>query len=86
MFGESVSMGMFSGTLNKKRLIEIMYCNIQTLSKDENLCLFKQEHFEAIIYDEAHHVSAASYKKVMDYFKPQFTLGMTATPDKEMTI
>ena len=25
VFGESVSMGMFSGTLNKKRLIEIMY-------------------------------------------------------------
>lgn len=24
---------------------------------------FKPEHFEAIIYDEAHHVSAASYKK-----------------------
>jgi superfamily II DNA or RNA helicase len=83
VFGESVSMGMFSGTLNKKEIDrDYVFATIQTLSKDENLCLFKQEHFEAIIYDEAHHVSAASYKKVMDYFKPQFTLGMTATPDK----
>ena len=32
--------------------------------------------------DEAHHTSAESYKRVMDYFTPQFTLGMTATPDK----
>ena len=83
VFGESVSMGMFSGTLNKKEIDrDYVFATIQTLSKDENLCLFKPEHFEAIIYDEAHHVSAASYKKVMDYFKPQFTLGMTATPDK----
>ena len=33
-------------------------------------------------YDEAHHTSAGSYKRVMDYFTPEFTLGMTATPDK----
>ena len=32
--------------------------------------------------DEAHHTSAGSYKRVMDYFTPEFTLGMTATPDK----
>ena len=27
--------------------------------------------------DEAHHTSAGSYKRVMDYFTPEFTLGMT---------
>ena len=43
---------------------------------------FSRDHFECCIYDEAHHTSADSYKKVMDYFTPQFTLGMTATPDK----
>lgn len=32
--------------------------------------------------DEAHHTSAGSYKRVMDYFTSKFTLGMTATPDK----
>ena len=43
---------------------------------------FSKDYFDACIYDEAHHTSANSYKKVMDYFTPQFTLGMTATPDK----
>lgn len=32
--------------------------------------------------DEAHHSSAASYKRIMDYFIPRLWLGMTATPDK----
>ena len=35
-----------------------------------------------IIIDEAHHSSADSYKKIMDYFTPSLWLGMTATPDK----
>ena len=48
----------------------------------ENLQKFPKEYFEACIYDEAHHTSAESFKRVMDYFTPKFTLGMTATPDK----
>ena len=61
---------------------ELGYQKVQTLSKKENLERFARDHFECCIYDEAHHTSADSYKKVMDYFTPQFTLGMTATPDK----
>ena len=52
------------------------------MSKQENLEKFPRDYFDACIYDEAHHTSAGSYKKVMDYFTPEFTLGMTATPDK----
>lgn len=32
--------------------------------------------------DEAHHVCADIYRKVMDYFVSQLSLGMTATPDR----
>ncbi len=32
--------------------------------------------------DEAHHSSADTYQKVMNYFRPKLWLGMTATPDK----
>ena len=32
--------------------------------------------------DEAHHASADTYQKVLAYFKPQFTLGLTATPER----
>ena len=61
---------------------EFVFAPVQTLSKDEHLQHFSKDYFDACIYDEAHHTSANSYKKVMDYFTPQFTLGMTATPDK----
>ncbi|OUO76768.1 NgoFVII family restriction endonuclease [Blautia sp. An249] len=83
VFGKSISLGLFSGSLNKKEEDrDYIFATIQTLSKEENMRLFSPGHFDAIIYDEAHHVSAKSYKKVMEYFKPKFTLGMTATPDK----
>lgn len=59
-----------------------MFATVQTLSKQENLDRFPRDYFDACIYDEAHHTSAGSYKRVMDYFTPKFTLGMTATPDK----
>ena len=32
--------------------------------------------------DEAHHVPAETYQKIMRYFTPRLWLGMTATPDK----
>ncbi len=43
----------------------------------EKKCVFRD-----IIIDEAHHSSANSYQKIMNYFEPDFWLGMTATPDK----
>lgn len=53
-----------------------------TLSKEENLHRYEKNAFDAIVIDEAHHSSANSYKKVLDYFEPKLWLGMTATPDK----
>jgi superfamily II DNA or RNA helicase len=43
---------------------------------------FAPDSFDCIILDEAHHSSAASYQKIMNYFTPKLWLGMTATPDK----
>ena len=32
--------------------------------------------------DECHHGTANTYKKILGHFKPEFTLGLTATPDR----
>jgi superfamily II DNA or RNA helicase/HKD family nuclease len=83
VFGDSVTMGMISGALGRADYDkDYIFATIQTFSKDDTLQHFAKDHFDVIIYDEAHHITADSYKKVMDYFTPQFTLGMTATPDK----
>ena len=81
VFGPSVKIGLVTGKYHDYDA-DFIFATVQTLSKKENLERFARDHFECCIYDEAHHTSADSYKKVMDYFTPQFTLGMTATPDK----
>ena len=47
-----------------------------------NLDRFKDDDFDYLIIDEAHHASADTYQKVLAYFKPKFTLGLTATPER----
>ena len=43
---------------------------------------FREDDFDYLIIDEAHHASADTYQKVLAYFNPQFTLGLTATPER----
>lgn len=81
VFGSGIKTGILSGNARDFNA-DFLFATVQTLSKQENLKAFSRDYFEACIYDEAHHTSADSYKKVMDYFEPSFTLGMTATPDK----
>ena len=43
---------------------------------------FRDDAFDYLIVDEAHHASADTYQKVLSYFNPSFTLGLTATPER----
>ena len=38
--------------------------------------------FDYIVIDEAHRSSASTYQNILNYFKPKFLLGMTATPER----
>jgi superfamily II DNA or RNA helicase len=81
IFGTTRSLGVFSG--NKKELgADFLFSTVQTISKPENLELFNKDHFDYIVIDETHRAGAESYKRVLDYFKPDFLLGMTATPER----
>lgn len=61
---------------------DVVFAMVQTLSKDKHLELFSKEEFDYIVVDEVHHSGAKSYQKIIDYFKPKFLLGMTATPER----
>ncbi len=81
VFGESVTMGLLgSGYLEYDK--DYIFSTVQTLSREEHLRQYAPDHFDCIILDEAHHTSAATYQRLMDYFRPKLWLGMTATPDK----
>ena len=43
---------------------------------------FRDDAFDYLIVDEAHHASADTYQKILSYFRPAFTLGLTATPER----
>lgn len=47
-----------------------------------NLELFSEGEFDYLIIDEAHHATSDTYQKVLKYFNPKFTLGLTATPER----
>ena len=53
---------------------------VQSLSRC--LATFLPEDFQYLIIDEAHHATAESYQKILRYFRPRFTLGLTATPER----
>lgn len=81
IFDKSVSMGLLgAGSYDYDK--DYVFATVQTLNRDEHLVRYNPEDFECIILDEAHHSSADTYQKIMDYFKPKLWLGMTATPDK----
>ena len=44
--------------------------------------LFDKKEFEYIIIDECHHAVADTYRKIINYFEPEFLLGLTATEDR----
>ncbi|MFP4287404.1 MAG: DEAD/DEAH box helicase [Candidatus Izemoplasmataceae bacterium] len=74
-------MSKFQG--NSKELnAEFTFAMIQTLSSNENYKLFNPDHFDYIIIDEAHRAFSPTYKLILDYFHPQFLLGMTETPER----
>jgi superfamily II DNA or RNA helicase/SAM-dependent methyltransferase len=61
---------------------DILCASIQTLGKDVHLERFAPDHFDYIVVDEFHHAAAPTYRRLLAYFKPQFLLGLTATPDR----
>ncbi len=85
VFGKNYKMAIFSG--NEKELEEIkdadfVFAMITMMSKNEYLLKFEKDEFSTIVIDEVHHAATNSYAKIMDYFTPEFWLGMTATPDR----
>lgn len=72
--------GLYNG--QQQQQADWLFASIQTLGKATHLAHFAPEHFDYIIVDEFHHSTAPSYRKLLDHFRPQFLLGLTATPDR----
>lgn len=77
------STGFFCGD-KKDRDCDILFATVQTLGRKEYLNTenFFRDAFDYIVIDEFHHAVADTYKNIIEYFKPRFLLGLTATPER----
>lgn len=75
-----VSYGYFHGEEKHLHKVDVLFASFQTMAnwREE----FLEDEFRYIVIDEAHHVPAETYQPTVEYFEADFTLGLTATPDR----
>jgi superfamily II DNA or RNA helicase/HKD family nuclease len=65
-----------------ERDADLVFASVQTLGRADQLDRFRPDFFDYVVVDEFHHAAAATYRRVIDHFRPRFLLGLTATPDR----
>ena len=62
----------------------VIFASVYTLGKKEylNKQYFEEDYFDYLIIDEFHHAVNEQYRNIVEYFKPKFMLGLTATPER----
>lgn len=79
VLGARYCYGFYGGGRREKEA-SCLFAMVGTIAK--HLEEFNPSLFDYIIIDEAHRSGAESYRKVLNYFKSSFVLGMTATPNR----
>ncbi|WP_179872694.1 DUF3427 domain-containing protein [Microcella indica] len=59
-----------------------VFATIQSLSQPDVLNHVRPDEFAYVVVDESHHIGAPTYRRVMDHLTPEFTIGLTATPER----
>lgn len=79
----SADYGFFDGK-EKDTDKSVIFASVATLGRPEylNETYFPADYFDYVIIDEFHHAVTDQYRRIVDYFQPQFLLGLTATPER----
>lgn len=64
--------------------IDHLFVSVQTFnSKYEDIFNnLPDDYYDYIVIDEAHHLIADSYRKILSHFTPKLLIGLTATPER----
>ena len=62
----------------------LIFASVASLGKPEylNEKYFAPDYFNYVVIDEFHHAVNDQYRRIVEYFRPQFLLGLTATPER----
>ncbi len=79
----SEDYGFFNGK-QKDTDKAVIFASVATLGRTEYLSedFFAPDYFDYLVIDEFHHAVNDQYQRIVNYFKPQFLLGLTATPER----
>jgi len=68
----------------KAGYVDVVVASVATLGRNNTprIMAYPQDYFRSIVIDEAHHAAAPSYRRIIDNFKTNFLLGVTATPQR----
>lgn len=79
----SEDYGFFHGK-QKDTDKSVIFASVATLGRNEYLTedFFAPDYFDYLVIDEFHHAVNDQYQRIVNYFKPQFLLGLTATPER----
>ena len=75
-FGE-----LFVGGIRPENL-DHLFVSIQTVNSQELYNRLPADYYDYIVVDEFHHAAAPTYQRLLDHFRPQLLLGLTATPER----
>lgn len=75
------SFGFYDGE-ERSTDADVVFGSILTLGKRSHLTRFEPTHFDYVVVDEFHHAAAATYRRLIEHFRPKFLLGLTATPER----
>lgn len=80
---QSEDYGFFNGK-SKDTDRAVIFASVATLGREEYLReeYFPADYFDYLVIDEFHHAVNDQYQRIVHYFKPQFLLGLTATPER----
>lgn len=78
--GMDHTYGYFHGEEKNFHQVDFLFASLQTMERYREL--FSPDEFAYVVVDESHHAHADTFRSVIEYFQPQFLLGVTATPDR----
>lgn len=77
VLGSGHSFGNFHGTEKHLHNVDVLFASFQTMANWREA--FLRDEFRYVVVDEVHHVQAETFRPTIQYFTPDFMLGLTAT-------
>lgn len=82
LFGEDNSIELNSRNLKDHHKYKYIFTTDKT-ANDYLISSVSEDYFDYIVYDEAHKIGEdTKYSNIFQYFKPKYSLGITATPER----